>query len=208
MKAELHIVSDGQQSRDRFVEIARAAADYADVVHVREKERSASEVASWLECLKLVLPPHKMAVNDRIDAALTCGIERVQLAWHSLPVDAVKRTFPTLTVGCSVHSPEEAAEMEKRGADYVIYGHVYPTGSKPGMAARGIDGLRRTCAAVRIPVIAIGGIRPGHVADIMAAGAAGIAVMSGITQAEDPAAAARAYAEALKVAKAAEKLAD
>ncbi len=199
VKPELHMISDGTQSLKRFLEIVRFAAPYVDVVHVREKERSAREIAEWIEQLKRVIPPHKIAVNDRLDAALAGEINRVQLAWHSLPVDVVKRTFPPLTVGCSVHSPEEAVEMEKRGADYVLYGHVYPTGSKPGIPARGLDGLRQTCAAVTIPVIAIGGIRPENVADVLAAGAAGIAVMSGITQARDPAEAAQAYAKALNL---------
>lgn len=102
--------------------------------------------------------------------------------------------------GRSVHTIEQAIQGEQEGLDYLFYGHIYSTSSKPGVPARGIDQLRQLCAAVHIPVIAIGGIQPQHAEELMRAGAAGIAVMSGIFTADDPAEQAAAYRAALSAA--------
>ncbi|MCK9927587.1 thiamine phosphate synthase, partial [Frankia sp. Mgl5] len=92
-----------------------------------------------------------------------------------------------------VHSFAEAQEMAAAGVDYLLYGHIYASGSKPDLTPRGTEELSRMTEALSVPVIAIGGILPAFVRDVMATGCAGIAVLSGITAAQDPEAAARAY---------------
>ncbi|WP_017812439.1 thiamine phosphate synthase [Paenibacillus shenyangensis] len=103
-------------------------------------------------------------------------------------------------LGRSVHSIAQAVQAEREGMDYLFYGHIYETASKPGVAARGLEQLKQICAAVDIPVIAIGGIQPHHAEELISAGAAGIAVMSGIFAAEHPAQQVAAYKAALSAA--------
>ena len=83
--------------------------------------------------------------------------------------------------------PEEAAEAQSLGATYITAGHVFPTDCKKGLAPRGLDFLKKTCAAVGIPVYAIGGVCSGNYSLVRSAGAAGACVMSGLMTCEDPA---------------------
>ncbi|MNC47919.1 Regulatory protein TenI [compost metagenome] len=124
----------------------------------------------------------------------------MQLAWHSLQPQTVKTRWPQLLVGASVHTSQEAAEAFAQGADYVLFGHVYESASKPGLAPRGLHVLKDTVLLTRgQPVIALGGILPAHVPELLRTGAAGFAVLSGIGAASDPAKAAQEYrAAALK----------
>lgn len=84
------------------------------------------------------------------------------------------------TVGVSVHSTDEAKEAIRLGATYLTAGHVFLTDCKKGVPARGLDFLRAVCDAVPVPVYAIGGITPQNAPDCLAAGASGVAVMSGV----------------------------
>lgn len=88
--------------------------------------------------------------------------------------------------GVSIHSVEEAVEMERLGADYLIAGHIYPTNCKKGVPARGLTFLKELCNAVSIPVFAIGGIRTEYVKEVLEAGAEGICVMSEMMECEKP----------------------
>lgn len=89
-------------------------------------------------------------------------------------------------LGVSIHAPEEAIRAEALGADYVTAGHVFATDCKRGLPGRGLDFLRETCRAVRIPVYAIGGIAAENLAAVRDAGAAGACLMSGLMVCPDP----------------------
>lgn len=198
VQPQLHLISDGRRPFSEFVQIVRECGEWIDYVHIREKTSTAAEIVEAIEQLQAVLFTEKIIVNDRIDAAIVCGIRHIQLASHSIDVEQAKHHFPSCTFGCSVHSLEEARFMEKKGADRLIFGHVYATGSKPGLPPRGISALAQITQAVAVPVIAIGGIQPDRVPEVIRAGAAGIAIMSGILDAADPYEAAYAYKQALE----------
>ena len=134
-----------------------------------------------------------LIINHRLDVALAAEADGVHLGWRSLPVAETRRLGKDrLTVGVSVHSLEEARSAERDGADYVTFGPIYATPSKAGLLEPvGTHALAEACAAVGIPVLAIGGITAGNVAETARAGAAGAAVISAIMGANDPAAAAR-----------------
>lgn len=100
--------------------------------------------------------------------------------------------------GCSVHTVNEAVFAAASGADYLVAGTVYASQSHPDIAPQGVEYLREVCASVRIPVVAIGGITPARVQECMAAGAAGVAVLSPIMRTADPEAVARDYWNALQ----------
>lgn len=152
------------------------------------------------------VPPSKLVINDRIDVALAAGAAGVQLAWHSLPPVGARGIAPGLRLGRSVHSQEEAARAGRQGADFCLYGHVFPTACKPGQRERGLAQLEVAVRCSSIPLIAIGGITPGNTRSVLSKGAAGIAVMSGICGATDPAGAAEAYRSSVQAAACAEVL--
>jgi thiazole tautomerase (transcriptional regulator TenI) len=191
---EIHVLSNGRMSMDELVRKACIIAPYVHYIHLREKSWSAMELVKAVNQLQEAgVPLTKLVLNDRADAATVSGAAGVQLAWHSLPVSAVKQAFPSLRVGRSVHSAEEARQACMDGADYVIYGHIYATSSKPNLPPRGLDALQSVVQSITSPVIALGGIQPGHIEEIEKTGAAGYAVMSGIMDAEDPYMAIQAY---------------
>ncbi len=191
---EIHVLSNGSLTKVELIRKASIISPHVDYIHLREKSWSAQELASAvMELCQLGVPLTKIVVNDRVDVAMVTGAAGVQLAWHSLPVKSVKQAFPTLRVGRSVHSVDEAVQASHEGADYVLYGHVFATASKPGLEPRGLEALESVVRSVSIPVIALGGITPGGIASIADTGAAGYAVMSAIMGVEDPYTAIQAY---------------
>ncbi len=100
-------------------------------------------------------------------------------------------------VGQSVHSVSEALVSAQSGYEYLVAGTIFASQSHPDGQAQGLDYLRDVCAAVTIPVVAIGGITPDRVAGCIEAGAAGVAVLSPIMRADDPQLIAQDYRQAL-----------
>ena len=184
---QLHLISDGKRTLAEFAHIAALVEQYVDVFHIREKTITARELCAGItEMLTLGIAADRIIVNDRADAAAVMGVCGVHLAYHSLDAAQVKARFPELRAGKSVHSTIEAMQAEAAGVDYVMFGHVFPTASKANLPARGLEALQQVVQQVRVPVLAIGGIYPTNVSEVLAAGAAGIAVMSGILDADDP----------------------
>jgi thiazole tautomerase (transcriptional regulator TenI) len=199
-RSELHLISDGKLPISQFTRIAESVHTQLDYVHLREKHFSARELMDAAEGLmEAGVPASKLIINDRVDVAAAVGAWGVQLAWHSLnPAEARQLGPRLLRLGRSVHSPEEAEEASAQGAHFCMYGHVFASTSKPGQPEKGLAKLAEVVLHSRIPVIAIGGIRPEHVPQIMKQGAAGVAVMSGICGAKDPLAAVQAYRASLQ----------
>lgn len=190
---ELHHICDAS---DPMCCIRTAAQIHrlTDYIHLRGPGLPARELAALAEALlEAGVPTPKLIMNDRVDIALALGLGGVQLAWHSLEPRLVKSRWPGLRAGRSVHSPEEAEEAFRQGADFVLFGHVYETGSKPGVAPRGLEALAETVRRSNGPVIALGGITPERVGAVLAAGAAGYAVLSGIGASPEPLAAVARY---------------
>jgi thiamine-phosphate pyrophosphorylase len=131
-------------------------------------------------------------VNDRLDVALAAGADGVHLAAQSLPVsEAGLLAQGKLLIGRSVHSLEDAVQAAKAGADYVTFGHVFPTNTHPGLPPRGLHQLEEIVHKVEVPVLAIGGITTDNLDEVLATGCAGVAVISAILSASDPCQAAR-----------------
>ncbi|GAB2557404.1 thiamine phosphate synthase [Gracilibacillus alcaliphilus] len=193
MGKSLHLISDGCFSR-RHLQILQQIHHEIDYVHIREKAKTAQELLAILsELEKIKLPMKKVILNDRVDVAVVKQCGGVQLAYHSLPVKAVRNTFPTLKIGRSVHSLAEARQAQQDQADFLLYGHIYPSQSKPNQQPKGVSDLKAVTASLSIPVYAIGGITPQLAKQVIMAGAEGIAVISGIWQASDPKQVVKAY---------------
>lgn len=132
-------------------------------------------------------------INDRVDIALAAGAHGVQLTAKSISVPDVQAIAPGLKIGASVHSPEEARAAEKAGADWCVAGHVFETPTHPGEPRRESNFINEIVAVVAIPVIAIGGVRPEHVAMLVHKGAYGVAAIRGIWEDENSELAASRY---------------
>ncbi|WP_062236340.1 thiamine phosphate synthase [Fictibacillus sp. FJAT-27399] len=198
-KFEFHVMTNGRKQPDEIISAASILAPYVTCIHIREKDKGASEIFNLAERLKRAgLGREQIYINDRVDVAVASGAEGVHLKGSSLDPEIVHRYFSGLRIGQSVHSIDEALYAEEKGAHYLFYGHVFKTGSKKGSEPRGLDQLREVAEAVTVPVIAIGGVTPSNTSELIKAGAKGIAVMSGIWSAADPGLEAKGYAEALK----------
>jgi thiamine-phosphate pyrophosphorylase len=149
-------------------------------------------------CRAAVVP---FCVNDRLDVALAVGADVVHLGQDDLPLsDARRIAAGRLAIGFSTHNAGQAAAAARDGADYIGFGPIFATRSKlnPDPTV-GLQALRAVCAAVAVPVVAIGGITLPRVAEVAAAGAAAAAVISAVDDAPDPAAAGRAIADAFRL---------
>jgi thiamine-phosphate pyrophosphorylase len=157
----------------------RAAEAGVDLIQVRERDLEARELAAIVIELLAVTrgTATRIIVNDRLDVALACGAAGVHLRRDSIPIDEARRLAPAgFLVGRSVHGVGEA--IGAAGADYLIAGTVFGSASKPADAPLlGVDGLRAIVAAVARPILAIGGVDEGRVAEVAAAGAAGFAAI-------------------------------
>lgn len=140
-----------------------------------------------------------LVVNDRVDVALAAGADGVQLGGRSLPVADVRTLWPDAWIGASVHAVDEAIRAAETGTDFVILGTIYPTPSHPDRPGAGRGRIAATAAAVRVPVVAIGGIDVSRVAEVRASGAGGLAVLGAVWRAEDAARAAATLLDAWDV---------
>lgn len=165
--------------------IRKAATAGVDWIQIREKDL---EARILLELVRLAVADTRgtgtsIQVNDRLDVALAAGAAGVHLGEASLPVEMVaewRRSSKRadFRIGASCHSLEGARAAERAGADYIFFGPVFATPSKAAFGApQGIERLSEVCKALRIPVLAIGGVTMENAASCIAAGAAGFAAI-------------------------------
>ncbi len=162
------------------------------MVQLREKDLNSRELFDLgARIQKAMDGKAKFIVNDRVDVAMALNADGVQLPEAGIPATAARRIVgPDMLIGRSVHSVAAAVEAESDGADFLIAGTIFPSTSHPDVPARGIDFLRFLTGKVSLPVLAIGGITTQNVSAVMETGAAGVAVISAISEAEHPGAAA------------------
>jgi thiamine-phosphate pyrophosphorylase len=157
--------------------IRRAVAARIDLIQIRERDLEASDLAALVASAMEIArgTPTRILVNDRLDVALACGADGVQLRADSFDVAEARRVTPSgFLIGRSVHSVEEA--QAATDADYLVAGTLFPTASKlDSTTLLGCDGLRAIVQSVRVPVLAIGGVTVDRADRIAAAGAAGVA---------------------------------
>jgi thiamine-phosphate pyrophosphorylase len=204
-KFQLHVITEPKRDFGELRRAVLAATESgADWVQLRDKGASAltmfrqareltPSAAAGAERPRRVASGDgrgegpRLSINDRLDVALACGAAGVHLAAQSLPVAEAKRLAGgRLLVGRSVHALAEAIQAAQDGADYLTFGHVFPSTSKPGQEPRGVAQLAEIVQAVDVPVIAIGGINISNLDQVLATGCAGIAVISAVLSAADP----------------------
>ena len=202
----VYLVTQGELSAGRPTEeiVAAAIEGGVDVVQLREKDRSARERYELGKRLRELTAAAgvPLIVNDRIDLARAIDADGVHLGDEDLPVSVARDQLGAdAVVGRSVSTPAAARAAEAAGADYLGVGAVYRTGSKetaPEETGIGTDRLREIRDVTDLPFVGIGGIDADNAGEVVAAGADGVAVITAITRADDPAAATRALGEAVE----------
>jgi len=204
--ARLYLCSGARRSTGDLAEFLDAVLGAGvDIVQLREKGLEAREELGLLEVFADACRRHGrlLAVNDRADVAVAAGSDVLHLGQDDLPVPAARRILgPRPIIGRSSHDPGQAdAAAREPGIDYFCAGPVWATPTKPGRTATWL-GLLEHVARQRParPWFAIGGISLSRLDDVLAAGATRVVVVRAITEADDPAAAARAFARKLRPA--------
>jgi thiamine-phosphate pyrophosphorylase len=217
--ARLYLCTDARSDRGDFADFVDAAfAGGVDIIQLRDKNLEAAEELELLEVLQSASKRHGRlwAVNDRADIASLSGAPVFHIGQKDIPLSSARKMLGKNTViGLSTHSAEQVdaailASPGRKGLDYFCVGPVWATPTKPGRAAVGLDLVKYAAEAIRrsdvgtvegvLPWFAIGGIDLTNVEQVVAAGAERIVVVRAITDADDPAEAARLLLQALDAA--------
>jgi thiamine-phosphate pyrophosphorylase len=143
-----------------------------------------------------------LIVNDRVDIAMAVDADGVHVGQDDMPVSAVRRIAPQLIVGVSTHSLDEALAAQEAGASYVNIGPIFATQTKSTpIAPLGLEAIDKIAPQLRIPWTTMGGIKSSNIAAVVSWGARHPAVMTAVTAAANPAAAARGLREEIKSAR-------
>ena len=177
----------GVNWKDELIERVRlAAVAGVHLIQVRERGLNDNELLELVsQCVQAVINTScRVLVNDRFDIALAAGAHGVHLPSDGITALRLRAYAPEdFIIGRSVHSKEEAKDADSNGdVDYLLFGTIYPSQSKPGVTAAGVDLLEAVAQAVALPTLAIGGVSVENIQELSengASGFAGISIFSG-----------------------------
>ncbi len=197
----LHVVTDTRPGRDPLAVVAAALGAGAPVVQVRAKgwtDRALHALAVRVQAM-CAEAGALCVVDDRPDVAVAVGAAGTHLGADDLPLAAARRVVGAAhLLGGTARDAVRGRALVAEGADYLGVGPAYATTTKEGLPGPlGAEGVGAVAAAVDVPVVAIGGVTAARVPDLLAAGAHGVAVVSELSDAADPARATRALLDAL-----------
>jgi thiamine-phosphate pyrophosphorylase len=192
-ESRLYLITPARPDLESFLEAAIRGG--VEIVQIRDKILGDRELLPVLErardvTRRLGVP---LVVNDRPDLAAACGADFVHVGQDDMPVAEARRF--DVRVGLSTHAEHE---IDSADADYIAVGPVYPTPTKEGRPAVGLELVRYAASRAHVPWFAIGGIDETNAADVVAAGATRLAVVRALGEAADPEAAARTLRSLLK----------
>jgi len=186
----LYVITDEQLSNgSSHAELARLACEGgADVIQLRDKTMDRDEFMRTAAEIRRITSSYGVLfiVNDRVDVAIDVKADGVHVGQSDMALTDAVKVKGDMLIGVSAGDLEEALTAERGGADYIGYGPIFTTTSKhDARAAVGTDRLRDIVNKLRIPVVAIGGISKENAADVVRAGADGIAVISAVVSQKD-----------------------
>ena len=186
------------KGRSHLEVASQAIRGGAKIVQLRDKNQSKKELLSLAQELRDLCAEHNVLfiMNDHLDLAIANDADGLHLGQDDLPIKVARKLLPMGKIlGCSTTTVDQAITAESDGADYIAAGAIYPTTSKTSTTTPvkviGLEGLSQIKQAISLPLVAIGGITGDNAAEVLAAGADSIAVISAILQAESPEEAAR-----------------
>ncbi len=202
----LYAIIDSQALGERsHLKVAdRLIRGGAKAIQLRDKFSSKDELLPTAQQLKSLCSQHDVLfiVNDYLDLALAVGADGLHLGQKDLPVKEARKLLPIDKIlGCSVTTVDQATAAESDGADYLAVGSIYPTSSKETATVVGLERLRQVRQVVSLPLVAIGGINKDNAAEVLAAGADAVAVLSALLEAKDIEEAARQVIAGLEAGK-------
>jgi thiamine-phosphate pyrophosphorylase len=212
--ARLYLCTDARRQRGDLAEFADAAlAGGVDIIQLRDKSSAGEqrfgplEARDELAALEILADATRrhgalLAVNDRADIAYAAGADVLHLGQRDLPLGAAREIVgPGPLIGCSTHDRDQVVAAVAGPADYFCVGPCWPTPTKPGRSAPGLELLRDAATLTDDkPWFAIGGIDAQRLPQVLAAGARRVVVVRAITAAADPRAAAAGLSSALAAA--------
>lgn len=191
----LLLVTDHCENAATFCStIESAVQSGATMVQLREKTAGSRDFYELALQVMQITQRYKLPliINDRLDIALAVGADGVHVGQEDLPVAVVRRLLgPDKIVGATAATVADALRAEAEGADYIGSGAVFPTATKPGKPVLPLTVLTQIKQAVKLPVVAIGGITASNLVELKSTGVDGIAVVSAIMNSDDPAAATK-----------------
>ena len=201
---DLYLVTDRKTTggRELLWVLEQALEGGVRAVQLREKDLGGAALLELARRVKRLCDRYgaELFINDRVDVALAADAAGVHLAATSMPVEVARGLLGSdRKIGVSTHSPAEVHAAAEAGADFVLFGPIYPTSSKlPFGDPQGPAALKAVTNSASVPVFAIGGIKQHHLPEIKAHGTARIALISAISEAPDPKAAAQDMMAALR----------
>jgi thiamine-phosphate pyrophosphorylase len=182
--------------------VVEAVAGGVDMVQLREKDLPGGRLLDLALSLKDTIGDSALLIiNERVDVAVAGATDGVQLGEEALPVAIVRQLLgPDPLIGRSVHSLEGAAQAVSQGADFLIVGTMFVTRSHPDARPAGPELIRQIAQDCPVPLIGIGGINAANLAEVMRAGAKGVAVITSILGPPHPQEAARQLKQAMLAA--------
>ena len=196
LEVSLYLVTDStNRNIDSFCRIVEQALQGGvTLVQLREKTATSREFYQRALRIKEVTDRFQvpLIINDRLDIALAVNAAGLHIGQEDLPVAVARRLLgPEKILGATAATVADALAAQAAGADYLGSGAVYPTGTKPGKAILPLSVLTQIKQALRIPVVAIGGITAENIGPVRDAGVDGVAVVSAIMDSADPTTAAK-----------------
>jgi thiamine-phosphate pyrophosphorylase len=180
---QVYLISDLKRMGGFLRAVEEVLKGGVRALQIREKDLSPKDLLALVLEVKPMTQRYnaKLFINDRADIAVMAEADGVHLTEVSVPASEIKNNFPDLIVGVSTHSIQGARLAETQGADYITFSPIYATPSKASYGApQGLALLRQVTEAVRLPVLALGGITPQRVGECLEHGAFGVAMISGI----------------------------
>ena len=179
------------QKKYSHIDIAKMAVKSgADILQFRDKFMSTSDLIETAFRIKKICSKSKIKfiVNDRIDVAMIVDADGVHLGKEDITVSEARKLLGNhKIIGATAHSLSEALIAQKDGADYIGFGHIYPTYSKTKTTKpKGLKLLKLVVRSINTPILAIGGIDLTNAADVIAIGVFGVAVIGAVVKSTNP----------------------
>ena len=187
MRPVVCLITDRHQlttpTEERVIaQVAAAARSGVHLVQIRERDLEGRALLRLARaCVAAVAGTStRVLLNDRLDVAIAAGAHGVHLRGDSIPASRARTIAPSpFLIGRSVHDPDEARRVtDEGGLDYLVFGPVFETSSKPGRPGAGLDALRSVVSRTTLPVLGVGGVTSERAAMLIGVGAAGFAAIS------------------------------